>query len=317
MTTRCRICGNDAGNSTFTAREMMLATRDAFEYVECAACGTLQIAEFPEAPGRYYPENYYSLQGSGRLERSLKARWMAASLGGSGLLGRVLVRVYGPHPVTGWQHHAGFTLDSPILDVGCGEGELLRTMKRVGFTDLTGVDPFLTRERRAPGLRLLRGSLDALEGPFEFIMMHHSLEHMREPRAALEAVARLLPTGGTLLVRTPVAGTYAWRTYGRDWIQLDAPRHLHVLSERALRLLADRTGYRLERVVYDSSAFQFWGSELYAADIPYRPKPSYRNRPSRTLISREQMKRYHARARELNARSDGDSAAFYLRRVRS
>ena len=295
----------------------MLGTRHRFDYSECSRCGTLQITEIPGDLDRYYPADYYSLQSSGRLERYSKSRWMAASLGRATPVGRFFVRLYGPHPIASWQRHAGFSPRSPILDVGCGDGRLLRTMQSVGFTDLTGVDPFLAQEHRSEGLRLLRSSLAALNGPYEFVMMHHSLEHMPEPRSALERLARLVAPGGTLLIRTPVAGSHAWRTYGPDWVQLDAPRHLHVLSEEGVRVLGEDTGFELERVTYESSAFQFWGSELYARDIPYRPKPSYRNRPSRKLISRKQMNRYREQARELNARGQGDSAAFFLRRTSS
>lgn len=292
---------------------MMLGTRDVFEYIECARCGSLQIARIPDDLARYYPDDYYSLRGAGRLERSLKARWLAASLDRGGPAGRLLVRWLGPHPLTEWKRKAGISFDSPILDVGCGDGRLLRTMRRVGFTDLTGTDPFLERERRTDGLRLYARPVQELDGPFDFVMMHHSLEHVADPQGALEAAARLVPPGGTVLVRTPVAGSFAWRTYGADWVQLDAPRHLHVFSETGLGLLAEAAGLELVETVYESSAFQFWGSELYARDIPYRPKPSYRNRPSRALIPGEQMKQYRERARALNAAGDGDSAAFYLR----
>lgn len=48
----CRVCGNASCSKTQRAREMFLGTRDPFDYVECAACGTVQIgrvvAGFPE-----------------------------------------------------------------------------------------------------------------------------------------------------------------------------------------------------------------------------------------------------------------------------
>jgi hypothetical protein len=41
----CRVCGNSSGNRVHRAREMFAGTRDEFDYVECASCGTLQIRE--------------------------------------------------------------------------------------------------------------------------------------------------------------------------------------------------------------------------------------------------------------------------------
>ncbi len=35
-----------------------------------------------------------------------------------------------------------------ILDVGCGNGSLLAQLLKIGFTNLTGVDPFINEEKR-------------------------------------------------------------------------------------------------------------------------------------------------------------------------
>src|SRR5215212_7226945 len=55
----CRVCGNSSGNRVHRAREMFAGTRDEFDYVECAACGTLQIREVPDLRP-YYSGDYYS-----------------------------------------------------------------------------------------------------------------------------------------------------------------------------------------------------------------------------------------------------------------
>src|SRR3712207_3434389 len=57
----CRVCGNSSGNRVHRAREMFAGTRDEFDYVECAACGTLHIREVPDLRP-YYAAGYYSLR---------------------------------------------------------------------------------------------------------------------------------------------------------------------------------------------------------------------------------------------------------------
>src|SRR5690606_33179597 len=75
MDETCRICGNIGENKMHMAREMMFGTRDKFRYIECAKCGTLQIAEIPDLT-KYYPAEYYSLlpTDEGEIRRSLKRR---------------------------------------------------------------------------------------------------------------------------------------------------------------------------------------------------------------------------------------------------
>ena len=62
MTPRaCRICRNIEGNSAHFPKEMMFGWREEFEYLECARCGCLQIAEIPSDLAKYYPrEDYYA-----------------------------------------------------------------------------------------------------------------------------------------------------------------------------------------------------------------------------------------------------------------
>ncbi|HLA63217.1 MAG TPA: class I SAM-dependent methyltransferase, partial [Rhodothermales bacterium] len=178
-----------------------------------------------------------------------------------------------------------------------------------------GADPFIAADATpAPGVRVLKREMADVEGVFRLVMMHHAFEHMPDPEGALRESARLLAPGGHLLIRIPLAGTYAARTYVRDWVQLDAPRH-HVLhTERSIALLAVRTGFDVESVVYDSSAFQFWASEQYRRDIPLCDPRSHFVSPSASSFSPEEIAAFQRQAEELNAAGDGDQAAFYLRR---
>jgi hypothetical protein len=94
----CRICENSENNRLHRAREMMFGLRDEFDYLECARCGTLQIADVPDL-SRYYPQDYYSLSATAEtgLPRKLKSRLAARLaadyfLNGRNLLGRYLAR---------------------------------------------------------------------------------------------------------------------------------------------------------------------------------------------------------------------------------
>jgi hypothetical protein len=140
-------------------------------------------------------------------------------------------------------------------------------------------------------------------------MVHHALEHMPDPKATFAALAALTSPRGALLIRTPVADSWAWRRYGVDWVQLDPPRHLFVHTTRSIEQLAAGCGLRVHRSFRDSSGFQFWGSELWARDLPLR---EYDTRLSE-VFGTEQLDRFARRAEQLNTAGTGDSACFVLR----
>ena len=141
-------------------------------------------------------------------------------------------------------------------------------------------------------------------------MLNHSFEHMPDPLRQLTYLEKLLSDGGICMVRVPVASSYAWRHYGVDWVQLDAPRHLYLHTPMSMGILAEKSGLEVFDIRYDSTYFQFTGSEMYARNISLSEAE---NMPSEQF-SRRAVRRYQHMAEKLNAKGLGDQAAFYLRR---
>jgi hypothetical protein len=56
---------------------MMIGLGEAFDYLECPVCGSLQIAEIPADLSRYYPADYYSY---GRSPAPRAGRGLASGL---------------------------------------------------------------------------------------------------------------------------------------------------------------------------------------------------------------------------------------------
>ena len=208
------------------AREMLLETREAFEYVECETCGTIQIVDIPADLEPYYPENYrHPLQKPGQLGRMLRAQRGAYVRGARwNLLGNVMLHASRPEWVE-WMTHTNATADSRILDVGTGDGALLTALSAAGYRNLTGIDPFVDpADDPGSGVRTFRRTMDDEQGTYDIVMLHHSLEHMPDPAAAMQHVRRLLRPGGWALVRMPVAGTTAGAaTASTGWPGASAP----------------------------------------------------------------------------------------------
>ncbi|HEX8096566.1 MAG TPA: class I SAM-dependent methyltransferase [Pyrinomonadaceae bacterium] len=339
-TDACPVCGHAPRGKLYRAREMFFGTRDTFDYLECDVCGTLRIREIPDLEG-YYPKDYYSfrpaeakpregLKGRAALRagdfiRSRVADYYCGLNNSAGARGRFLGRHFAakmgrmavgfPEYIKDARVNLGLERRSAILDVGSGAGPLLRTLRSFGFQDLTGVDPFVAGDIFVDeGLRVLKTELASLDREFDLIVASHSLEHMPDPRRALAEMRRLLKRGKYAIVRIPVV-SYAWQEYGTSWVQMDAPRHLSLFTERGFKRLAGESGFLVERVVYDSTAFQFWGSEQYLRDIPLTDERSYFVNPDRSLFTPERINEFAARAAELNARGEGDQAVFYLHKV--
>lgn len=315
MRTHCAICGNREENKRHVAREMMFGYRDEFEYLECSACGCLQNVSVPEDLERYYGDNYYSVntrkRKTNRVYEAIKSARTHAFLGDGGRIGGALLRWFGPPGIPPWVRHAGARQDSRILELGCGTGDALQILRSEGFTQLIGADPFLKADiHHGPGLDIYKADVFALEGRFDFIVLDHAFEHIPAQRANLEAMAKLLAPGGTIVIAIPMLGS-AWQRYGVNWFQLDAPRHLFLHTERSFRLLVGDLS--VFDVVYDSGAAQFWASEQYAQDISLMDDRSWRVNPATSIFTPEHIADFGRQAIDLNRQGLGDQATFYLR----
>lgn len=328
MSTRrfaCRVCSETTEAEVHTAREMMFGTRESFDYLRCAACGCLQIASVPTDLGRHYPTDYYSQLP--RREPPAKqglAGWLtrrycvASSLRPESPL-TALLRHWLPMP---WDfaEFGDYLVQARlqdarerILDVGCGASpHRLAAMRRCGFPNVEGVDPFIAADTRYHGVSVRKCTIDEVTGRFGLVMFHHALEHVTDPVSALQHAARLLRPGGTCLVRVPVVGTYFWRHFGTDWVELDAPRHLYLLSQEAIGRLADRTGFRVRRTVFDSGVWELAGSLRYQRNIALRepdPDPQAAQKADQDRPAQRRL------VEQLNCLGDAGRACFTLERL--
>jgi SAM-dependent methyltransferase len=316
MTRRdCRICGSTDNTEVHVASEKMFGFGGSFAYFRCSACGCLQIEDPRIDVSRFYPQSYYSFASTASPHA---AGWLARCRDNSavfpgGLFGRALLALK-PHAPLQSLGHLTLTRDTRIADVGCGAGHLLHALRHIGFTRLTGIDPNIPQDIDVDRYLCIRkAQIEELVDEFDVIMFHHSLEHILDQLATLVAARNRLAEHGTCVVRVPLVSSRAWEMFGTDWVQLDAPRHLYLHSLQSMRVLAERSGLWIERVLYDSSEFQFWGSDAIRRGVTLFDPHTGRQNPVARKLARRAKITLRRRAMELNRRGEGDQAIFLLR----
>jgi SAM-dependent methyltransferase len=303
----CTFCGGRRV-ATHRARELRYGTLEEFAYGECGECHALELLDVPDDLGRYYPPEYPSFGAPGeRLRHPLRRIRNQLLLGRRGPVARMVGRAR-PHPAAVWLGKTGTTRSSRILDVGSGAGSLLAELALAGFERLTGVDRYVDTDIDGDGYRVIKGTLSDVDGEFDLVMFHHSLEHMVDQRAAMTDAASHVSPDGWCLIRLPIVPNVAWQTYGTDWVQLDPPRHLVIHSVASLARIAAEAGLDLRAVDYDSTGVQFAGSEAYRRGLALDAMDR--------AFSAAEWHDFERRAADLNAARRGDQAALYFRRSR-
>jgi 2-polyprenyl-3-methyl-5-hydroxy-6-metoxy-1,4-benzoquinol methylase len=138
-----------------------------------------------------------------------------------------------------------------ILDVGCGDGRLLRGFQSAGRYELHGIElpgPAAERAAKTPSIHLHLGTLAATALPtasFDLITLVHVYEHIPKPRETLDLLARLIKPGGRLFLAFPNISSWQARVFAEDWFHLDPPRHLNLVPPQAVINHLRSKGFRL------------------------------------------------------------------------
>ena len=313
----------------------MFGTREEFEYFMCRSCGCLQISDIPADISQYYPKGYYSHEpaltprspSKSLLSKAMERLLVSTALFDRGYKASRLAKKFSSFPDTFFRSRpellkrAGVRdFSAAILDIGCGgQAQWLRDLRSIGFRNLLGIDPFIASDLQLEGVKILRSDTSALANhlsarSFDLITLHHSLEHIPNQLETLRDIETLLAPTGTCVIRIPTISSSAWETYGVNWVELDAPRHLYLHSKHSLRDAARRVGLHLFKIEYDTTAFEFYGSEQYMLGIPLVAPNSLWVNPASTLFSPGKLQEFEARAKAVNINETAGRACFFFRR---
>ncbi|MEG2770309.1 MAG: hypothetical protein RR902_05775, partial [Oscillospiraceae bacterium] len=145
----CKICGNEHNTKTYNLKDIWKKDGEHFDYFQCDNCGCVQIVKTPENLGDYYSnDSYFSFENNKekhtiktiikdkirRMVLDTKAYRKKAENDSQDIVERM--------------QRFNIEKNQKILDVGCGAGELLNRLRRLGYKKISGVDPFLENDTK-------------------------------------------------------------------------------------------------------------------------------------------------------------------------
>lgn len=310
----CQICDNQSANRVFQAREMLRGSRQEYNFLECSACGCVQLLHAPEDMTDYYANSSYgsfAVPERSSISRVLrKARNKQALLKSGGPLGLLMTRLM-PLPTDYSITGQYATTASTILDVGCGAGAYLNDLAEAGFAEVSGVDPFIKNDIVTDmGVPIRKLYLEQLEGTYDVIVSHHSFEHVPNPLETLTSIRRLLSEDGVCLLTMPVVEDL-YREYGADSYVLQAPQHFFLFSIRGMAILAEKAGLYVDVAVRDATTTGDWYkySELWKRDVSVGAKQGSVD----DQFTRTELKEFKDLEKRMNREGKGDNVTFVLR----
>ena len=125
-----------------------------------------------------------------------------------------------------------------LVDIGCGNGQYLRTAMQLGW-EAWGVDldPLAVEAAKKTGATVSQGGFPDTglpSGHFDIVTLSHVIEHIYDPLAALQEAFRVLKPGGKIWLATPNLESFGHARFRSHWRGLEPPRHLILFTSQSL-----------------------------------------------------------------------------------
>jgi SAM-dependent methyltransferase len=139
-----------------------------------------------------------------------------------------------------------------VLDIGCGLGWLLSGIKDSWDKHGLEVSAFAAAHARSHGAIFKGPLLDCPydDDSFDLVVMHHVIEHLRDPLANLRVTHRLIKPGGKLILATPDFDSAAARRFGANYRLLHDKTHISLFSNDSMHRFLRDHGFRILFVDY-------------------------------------------------------------------
>ena len=160
-----------------------------------------------------------------------------------------------------------------ILDVGCGTGDTLVLLKKLGW-DTYGID----MDKNAISIGMKRGLYNLKLGTykdlakypdnfFDAIRLYHVIEHLDDPALCLRIIRKKLKKNGELILGTPNMESIVSKLFESYWYNLDSPRHFFLFSPATLGQLVEKEGFRIKKIEFCSAGGIAGSLQYYMRDM--------------------------------------------------
>ncbi|MBF0282150.1 MAG: class I SAM-dependent methyltransferase [Zetaproteobacteria bacterium] len=262
----CPLCSSNDLKLLFSGIDRMYGNPGAFPVVRCLSCSLcfLNHQFTPEELSQYYPNTYYAYQGEETtLHRPRFKQWelnLRTAVEHEALSqfcayprqhrATPLVRFLAKRKSKKYAQLPHYIKGGKLLDVGCGGGNYLASMRKLGW-HVEGIEPSHSGVEAclAQGITAHEGTLESVYLPdhtFDFIRFEHVLEHVPDPLRALQEASRMLKKKGIIRVQVPNIDGLPARWFGTYWYHLDTPRHLFWFNQKTLHQLVTKANLSIK-----------------------------------------------------------------------
>ncbi len=141
-----------------------------------------------------------------------------------------------------------------LLEIGCAYGFFLSLANEHFVSSGVEIDENTARKaRKISGCKIYSGDFLKMHfknNSFDVVCLFDTIEHLKNPRAYLEKIFRLLKKGGVIVIETGDIDAILPRVQKSTWRLITPPFHLSYFSKNTLKRLLDDIGFTKKELVW-------------------------------------------------------------------
>lgn len=221
----CYLCQS----ASFTVRKGQVRDAPDLKILECTGCGLVTLSSLDHIQAGFYEQS-----GMHGAEPVPLAAWLKD---------------------TEWDDQRRFDMLKPmlpnkrLLDFGCGAGGFLSKARDLAGT-AEGIEPELRVQAYWQDRIAIHPDVETaarLGGGYDLITAFHVVEHLPDPRAMIESLAKMLSVKGRIVIEVPSSEDALLTLYDSPAFQSFTywSQHLFLFNAETLRRLACQAGLRI------------------------------------------------------------------------
>jgi 2-polyprenyl-3-methyl-5-hydroxy-6-metoxy-1,4-benzoquinol methylase len=151
--------------------------------------------------------------------------------------------------------HSKISVQSRILDIGCGKPTFLASLRNSTQANLIGLDfsdeGWKNNRNAYKNIDLRTGEIADLgnEEPMDVITMWHYLEHDYQPQEQLKQLLNYSRAETRLIIEVPNFDSFTRKKFGKHWSGYHTPRHTALYSPNNIELMLKNSGWQVDQIL--------------------------------------------------------------------